>query len=268
MSNLKSDTPIDALLTLRGKGMGGVGRERIAMLEAAAEQGSITKAAKVLGLSYKTVWDGINAINNLLPQPALIAKAGGEGGGGAELTEEGRKLILAFRRLEEKLSRVSAALLEDGEEIHPDLLLWGIAMKTSARNAFRCKVVELRREAVSVEVVMEIPGGHPLRAIVTNDSADDLELAPGREVVALIKATFVALAPPEDAAELTASNRFAGSVIKRVDGAANAEIVLDIGGGKTLTAVIGKEEADRLGLAMSMPACALFSASHVILAAG
>ena len=145
MSNPKSSGAVEALLTLRGKGMGGVGRERIAMLEAAAEQGSITKAAKVLGLSYKTVWDGINAVNNLLPQPALIAKAGGEGGGGAELTEEGRKLILAFRRLEEKLSRVSAALIEDGEDIHPDLLLWGIAMKTSARNAFRCRVKDLRR---------------------------------------------------------------------------------------------------------------------------
>src|SRR5579859_2057325 len=144
MSNPKSQSSIEALLTLRG-GLGAVGRERIAMLEAAAEQGSITGAAKALGLSYKAVWDGINAINNLLPQPALVGRAGGAGGGGAELTEEGRKLILAFRRLEEKWSRVSAALLEDGEGIHPDLLLWGIAMKTSARNAFRARVVELKR---------------------------------------------------------------------------------------------------------------------------
>jgi molybdate transport system regulatory protein len=214
------------------------------------------------------VWDGINAINNLLPQPALLGRAGGAGGGGAELTEEGRKLIVAFRRLEEKWSRVSAALLEDGEGIHPDLLLWGIAMKTSARNAFRARVVELKREAVSVEVTLEVANGHSLTAIITNDSADDLGLAPGREVVALIKASFVMLAPADQAPRLSGGNCFIGTVIKRVDGEANAEIVLDIGQGKTVTSVVAKADADILHLAVGMQACALFSAGHVILAVG
>lgn len=260
MSSQKADRAVEALLTLRG-GMGNVGRERIAMLEAVAEQGSITGAARALGLSYKAVWDGVNAISNLLPQPALVGRTGGAGGGGAELTEEGRRLILAFRRLEEKLSRVSAALLDEGEEIHPDLLLWGIVMKTSARNAFRARVVELKREAVSVEVALEMIGGHVLTAIITNDSADDLALAPGREVVALIKATFVtlALAP-------AGANSFTGTIAKRVDGESKTEIVLEIGQGKTVISVIPKSEADRLNLSAGMEACALFSPDHVILA--
>lgn len=258
MSNLKSPGPIEALLTLRG-GLGAVGRERIAMLEAAAEQGSITGAAKVLGLSYKAVWDGINAVNNLLPHPALVGRTGGAGGGGAELTEEGRKLILAFRRLEEKWSRVSAALLEEGDDIHPDLLLWGIAMKTSARNAFRARVTEVRREAVSVVVGLEVAGGHRVSAIITNDSADDLGLVPGREVVALIKASFVTLVSGSPGV-----NCFAGTVIKRVDGEANAEIVLDIGQGKTMTAVVDKAEDVEVGTRIR----ARFSAAQVILAVG
>ena len=37
------------------------------MLEAVAAHGSITAAAKALGYSYKAVWDGLNAVNNLLP---------------------------------------------------------------------------------------------------------------------------------------------------------------------------------------------------------
>lgn len=258
MSNPKSEGPIEALLTLRG-GMGAVGRERIAMLEAAAEQGSITGAAKALGLSYKAVWDGINAINNLLPQPALVGRAGGVGGGGAELTEEGRKLILAFRRLEEKWSRVSAALLEEGDGIHPDLPLWGIAMKTSARNAFRAKVVGLKREAVSVEVLLEVADGHALTAIITNDSADDLGLAPGREVVALIKASFVTLTSGPSGV-----NCFAGTVIKRIDGETNSEIVLEIGQGKTMTAVVDRAHSVEVGTETR----AQFSAGHVILAVG
>lgn len=268
MSSRKPEQAVEALLMLRGEGMGAVGRERIAMLEAAAEQGSITGAAKALGLSYKAVWDGINAINNLVSRPVLIARTGGAGGGGAALTAEGRKLILSFRRLEEKLSRISAALLEEGEDIHPDLLLWGIAMKTSARNAFRCRVREVRREAVNVEVVLDVTDGHALTAIITNDSADDLELAPGREVVALIKASFVMLAPADEAPRHSGGNCFAGTVIKRVDGKADAEIVLDIGEGKTLAAVVAKADADLLRLAVGEKACALFSAGYVILAAG
>lgn len=51
----------DALLVLRGAAQLPVGRDRIAMLEAVADQGSITAAAKTLGYSCKTVWDGLNA---------------------------------------------------------------------------------------------------------------------------------------------------------------------------------------------------------------
>ena len=82
----------EALLALRGIGHLPVGRDRIAMLEAVAVHGSITAAAKALGHSYKAVWDGLNAVNNLLPAPALLTQSGGRGGGGATLTESGHRL--------------------------------------------------------------------------------------------------------------------------------------------------------------------------------
>lgn len=249
---------IDALLTWRSQGRTSIGRERVAMLEAVATQGSITAAAKALGLSYKTVWDGIDAINNLLPRPALIAQTGGRGGGGATLTDDGRKLILSFHRLEEKLSQI-AATLNDDSEFHPDLLFWTVAVKTSARNAFRCRVTAVNKEAVAVTVTLEIAEGRNLTAIITNDSVDDLGLAPGQEVLALIKATFVGFDPAE------AVNRFSGTVVKRTDGQRDAEIVLDIGGGKTLTAVVPREATD---LGPGDAAAAGFSPSHVILAVG
>ena len=63
-------------------------------------------------------------------------------------------------------------------------------------------------------------------------------------------------------------NCFLGTVIKRIDGEANAEIVLDIGQGKTLTSVVAKQDAELLHLAAGTEACALFSAGHVILAVG
>lgn len=259
-------TKIDALLALRSKEFGSVGRDRIAMLEAVAKYGSITQAAKALGFSYKAMWDGINAVNNLLPRPALLAQAGGRGGGGAELTEEGRRLIFAFRRLEEKLGRISAVLTEDGVEDHPDLLFWSVAMKTSARNAFRCTVSAVKRAAVNVEVVLAVSETTSIVAVVTNESAVDLGLEPGRDAMALVKASFILLARADEMPRVSARNRIMGTVVERIDGEVSCEIVSDIGGGKTLSAVVTKESADELPLRIGDRVCAFFKASHVILA--
>src|SRR6202045_962234 len=105
---------IDSLLAWRAGGRVLIGRERIALLEAVMEHKSITKAAEHAGFSYKTAWDAVNAINNLLPRPAFITHTGGPHGGGAEVTDEGRRLIVAFRRLEAKLGRMIDKIVSDG----------------------------------------------------------------------------------------------------------------------------------------------------------
>ena len=87
---------IEAMLALRRQGRPLVGRDRIDLLEAVATHGSITKAAKATGFSYKTAWEAVDAINNLLPTPAFLTRAGGRVGGGRGLV--GRRLGRRFRR--------------------------------------------------------------------------------------------------------------------------------------------------------------------------
>jgi molybdate transport system regulatory protein len=262
---LTDDRRSDALLVLRGAAHLPVGRDRIAMLEAVAAHGSITAAAKALGYSYKAVWDGLNAINNLLPRPALLTQSGGRGGGGATLTEEGRRLIATFRRLEDRLAEISASLARDGTDALQDPPLWSFAMKTSARNAFRCQVVAVTRAPVNAEVELQVTDTRRIVAVITRHSADELQLAPGRSVIALVKSSFVLLACMDDAARLSVRNRLDGTVVDRVDGGVNTEIDIDIGGGKTLTSVITRRSADALGLHAGESVTALFDAGHVIL---
>ena len=57
--------------------------QRIALLQQIAEQGSITRAAKAAGLSYKAAWDAIEELNNLAATPLVERNVGGRGGGGA-----------------------------------------------------------------------------------------------------------------------------------------------------------------------------------------
>ena len=256
----------EALLAFRSAGHLPVGRDRIAMLEAVATHGSITAAAKSLGYSYKAVWDGLNAVNNLLPAPALLTQSGGRGGGGATLTESGRRLIAAFRRLEARLSEISAGLGSEQSGGQGDLLFWNIAMKTSARNALHCRITAITRAPVNAEIALQVTPASSIVAVITRHSVDDLALATGQAVVALIKSSFVMLARTEDAPRLSVGNRLSGTVLDRVDGGVNTEITVDIGDGKTLTSVITRHSADALDLRDGTAVTALFDAAHVILA--
>ncbi len=256
---------IDALLALHSEGRFLVGRQRIKLLEAVAEYGSITKAAKIAGFSYKTAWEAVNAINNLLPSPAFITKAGGRSGGGAEVTEEGRRLIATFHRLEERLSRISTLIAEEGLEGQEDSLLWSVGIKISARNVFQTQVTQVKKWPVDVEVTLKVSEDHAILATVTNESASELGLTPGRKVLALIKSTFIRLAPLDQAPK-NARNWFVGTVKRRIDAERNSEVLLDIGHGKTLTAVVPRELAEELAIVEGGQAAATFEPNHVILA--
>lgn len=73
-----------------------LGEGRVQLLKAIGETGSLSKAAKSLNISYKKAWDLIDSVNKSAKQPVTVTSTGGKGGGGAELTQYGKNLILAF----------------------------------------------------------------------------------------------------------------------------------------------------------------------------
>lgn len=261
-----SEGKIEAVLALRGAGRSPVGHDRIQLLEAVASTGSITKAAQAIGLSYKAAWDAINAINNLLPRPAVTAQTGGRHGGGAVVTEDGQALITAFHLIEDRLARAAALITSGGDAADSLSLLRSLGMKTSARNAFRCTVTEICDGSVNCELILRLTDSVNLAAVITAESLRDLDILPGQEVTALVKAPFVMLATGESVPQVSARNRIPGTVAHRADGPVSSEIILDIGDGKTIIATITKDGADELALSVGTPAWALFKASHVIIA--
>lgn len=261
-----SESKIEAVLALKGAGKPAVGKDRIQLLEAVEAHGSITKAAQAVGLSYKAAWDAINAVNNLLPRPAVTAQTGGRHGGGAVLTQDGKALIVSFHMLEERLARVADILASPEAPVDPVTLVRSLGMRTSARNAFRCQVSEIRKGAVNAEIVLQLSAQSSLAAQITQDSMNHLGITVGKDVLALIKASFVMLAVGKAEPAVSARNRIPGTVSHREDGPVSSEITLDIGSGKSLTAIVTRESADQLNLQPGIAAWALFKASHVILA--
>ena len=84
-----------------------IGPGKIALLEAIRAEGSITAAARYLGMSYRRAWLLVQEINNTLQQPAVSTTHGGANGSGAAVTPVGEKVIELYHSIE-GLTRASA----------------------------------------------------------------------------------------------------------------------------------------------------------------
>ena len=79
-----------------------LGEGRVNLLKAIKQTGSLSKAAKSLGMSYKKAWSLLDAVNKRAKQPVVETSIGGSGGGGAELTPYGEQLIKSFDNINQE----------------------------------------------------------------------------------------------------------------------------------------------------------------------
>ncbi|SEO00038.1 molybdate transport system regulatory protein [Duganella sp. CF517] len=250
-------------MTIGGQKLGG--HERVALLAAIASTGSITSAAKAVGMSYKGAWDAIEAMNNLAGEPLLERVAGGKGGGGTRLTPRGAQLVENFRKIDDEHRKFVAHLSGQSHALADDfLLIQRMKMKTSARNQFSGKVVDLKEGAVNDEITLEIVGGQRIVATITRDSSDSLSLTIGAEAFALIKASSVIVVAEMGTARLSARNQLAGKVTRLQAGAVNTEVSIELRGGGVIAAIVTRESGDALALEVGSEVSAVFKASSVI----
>lgn len=261
-----------ATSTAKRSAVAGLSRGRrwdhLELLERIDSSGSISTAASAMGMSYKAAWQAVEAMNNLSEQPLVERQAGGRHGGGTTLTAYGRRVVGAYRRLEMEREKVLATLgrlMDDFDQYYQ--LIRRFDMKTSARNQYLGKVKSVKRGPINAEVILDIGGGDQLAAVITNDSVDHLALAPGMEAFALIKAPWV-IVTTDDGLKTSARNRLCGTVVRCQEGAVNAEVVIELPGGKLVVATVTNDSVASLGLREGVRACALIKASHIILAVG
>lgn len=242
------------------------GKNRIDLLAQIDATGSITAAARAVGMSYKGAWDAIDAMNNLAGEPLVVRAAGGKGGGGTQLTDRARRLIATFRALESEHRKFMDNLTRAGLDASGDLdLMRRFMLKTSARNKFLGTVIDVRTGAVNDEILLRIAGGHTITATITRESTAELGLAPGKEAIALVKASTVIVGSPGPGLRLSARNQLQGKISDVRPGAVNSEILIGMDGGTTLVAIVTNDSSTDLGLAVGAPAVAIFKASSVIL---
>jgi molybdate transport system regulatory protein len=86
-----------------------LGPGKVELLEAIAKTGSITAAARMLGMSYRRAWLLVDTMNRCFGTPVVDAAKGGKRGGGTRLTAAGVEAAQLYRRIEKLAARASAA---------------------------------------------------------------------------------------------------------------------------------------------------------------
>ena len=110
MATIRNSTRVMA------KGERAFGPGKAELLEHIAAEGSISKAAKAMEMSYSRAWQLVDAMNQSFKKPLVESSAGGRKGGGAVLTKMGEEVLALFRKMEKQLAAETEAYLPEFEK--------------------------------------------------------------------------------------------------------------------------------------------------------
>ncbi len=257
----------EILLTLKLQDRLFADPRRIALLKQIDHTGSISQGAKLAGISYKSAWDAINDMNQLTDQTLVERATGGKGGGGAHLTPYGYRLIQLYDLLAQIQQKAFNVLRDDTLPL--DSLLAAIArfsLQTSARNQLFGSVVRRDSEQVQQHVEVLLADGHTrLKAAITRQSGERLQLDTDKDVLVLIKAPWVSLTREAVKAQ-GADNQLRGVITHVESDDHQSEVLVMLPDGQTLCATVPAPQAQAENFAPGDEVTAFFNADRVIIA--
>lgn len=157
-----------------------VGLQYFELLDGVRRYGTLSKACREVGVTLKTGSKWIRLLESRLGVKLVEVRKGGKGGGGSALTEH------AYRLLESYYSARTVT--------RPGFITTFIESLLSARNILRCRIRRVQRAEVLSLLELDLEPGQALKAVVTTQSVDRLNIHEGGEILAIIKATEVLVA--------------------------------------------------------------------------
>lgn len=231
--------------------------KRIDILRQIGACGSISQAARAVGVSYKAAWQAVDTLTNLAGTPLVARAVGGAGGGGAQLTEAGHQLLAAA----DAMAQARGAVLSRWQATpHAGPALARLAVRTSMRNQLPCVVDRLAVQGQIVCVHLRLEGegagAVSLASRITRESAELLGLQPGLAVLALCKATAVRVERGGRAASAPATAAPAGTLqlpgraTRVVRGASGDEVSAELAAGLHMVGFAAPHSGLRAGSAV------------------
>ena len=114
INNKKTDKPGIRLKVYVREDM--VGGGKLELLSIVGETGSISSAAKIMGLDYKRAWFLLDTLQRCFKNPLFLTNRGGGSSGGTSLTELGIQLIEKFNKTDTEVKKVTSEFLKWLEE--------------------------------------------------------------------------------------------------------------------------------------------------------
>lgn len=239
-------------LTLEMLGQPFLLEKRISLLHAIEAQGSISKAAKEVPMSYKSAWEAVDMMNSLSPEPIVCRETGGKDGGGTTITTYGKQLLENYAVLKREHTHFLKRLSELTDiQSGAFKTIERLSLQISARNQMRAKVVSVACEYLNAKINLELKSGKVLVAVITKEAVENLNIEKDQYVTVIFKSSAVLLSEVSDAT--LEDNRLEGIVEKIDADIENAKVLIDIGSHDKIVSVISKEILENIKLKEGYP---------------
>lgn len=208
---------------------------RIALLKAIQSTGSLSKAAKTIGISYKTAWDNVNEINQLAKMPFVISAAGGKGGGRTTLSAYAERFILLYDLLTQMQQNAFNILSQEDVALNDILSATArLSLQSSARNQLYGTIKQIQHDDVIGTITVQLSDKQTqIDVAITASSIKRLQLVQNKAVILLVKAPQIELQPPIHHQQ----NRYQATISHIHHQDQHCELILALNSGLVLYAV-------------------------------
>lgn len=255
---------LSSKLTLEMLGQPFLLEKRIELLHAIEKNGSISKAAKVVPMSYKSAWEAVDMMNSLSPEPIVSRETGGKDGGGTTITAYGLQLLENYAVLKEEHTRFLARLSELTDIQSGSFKTIGrLAMQISARNQIQATVVLVESQNVNAKIHLKLKSGQEVVSIITKEAVENLHIEENETLTMIFKSSTVVLSDTRD--KKSEENRLEGMVTKIDRDAENAKVLVDIGNHDTIVSVMPVDVLKKMELNEGSSVMAIVKANDIML---
>lgn len=256
---------LKALLTLNVADKLFANPKRIRLLQKIDETGSLSQGAKLAGISYKSAWDAVHAMNQELSAPVVHSEKGGKGGGGAELTHFGRRLLKVYEITGTVQNMALKALLDESVPMNSMLdVMAHFSLKTSARNQLTGMITSIESRGLNDIISVKLSSQQAVNISITHTSCKNLNLQLNQSILLLLKAPAITIS--KVILNNEGKNCIKGKLINIEALSDVVELTLDINGNDIMYAVMETHSFQETQLSLNDECFACFDISQAIIA--
>ena len=175
-------------LMLSNQGEAFLNHKRVQLLENITVYGSISKAAKELGVTYKTAWGWIDKMNTLAPKPLVQKISGGKDGGGTLVTAYARELMCIYEEVEVLHQKHLRTLAESFSHLQGD-----DQSQFFTFSRLEAKITAISAKESQAIFLLELPCGNEINAQAPISFVEVNELTIGSNISVLIESDAVSV---------------------------------------------------------------------------